>query len=26
MGNQIECLDGLDASGLMEEADQTISL
>ena len=26
MGNQIECLDGLDASRLMEEADQTISL
>ena len=26
MGNQIECLDGLGASRLMEEADQTISL
>ena len=26
MGNQIECLDGLDASRLIEEADQTISL
>ena len=26
MGNQIECLDGLDASRLLEEADQTISL
>ena len=26
MGNQIECLDGLNASCIMEEADQTISL
>ena len=26
MGNQIECLDRLDASRFMEEADQTISL
>ena len=26
IGNQIEFLDGLDASSLMEEADQTISL
>ena len=26
IANQIECLGGLDASGLMKEADQTISL